>query len=330
MPSAEGATVYKASAIHPALVGFLGASMNHTKRALCSVPLLCIGILACALPAISTPAPADFGLLETAIVQTVIGAQTQSAVPGPSLAADALPSAFLSETPTATPTVTETATPFYTFTPPIPLISVSVATNCRSGPGKVYDYRGALLVGKTVEVFGRDPSGNYWFIRDPDGEGDFCWVWGKYATISGNVSNLPLHTPPPTPTASPTPLPSFTPTPAPAFKLSLASMDSCSGSWWVDLRVKNTGAVAFKSYDITIKDKGSDTTLTDLSDGFRDVDGCLSSSVVEAIEPGDTYLLSTPAFPHNLADHELRLVLTLCSGTGQKGICETVKLDFSP
>ena len=86
--------------------------------------------------------------------------------------------------PTNTPTPTLSPTPIFTFTPLTPQISVSVATNCRAGPGKAYDRVGALLVGEFAQVVGRNPTGNYWYIRNPDSSTGFCWVWGEYATLS--------------------------------------------------------------------------------------------------------------------------------------------------
>ena len=154
-------------------------------------------------------------------------------------------------------------------------------------------------------------------------------MWGKYATISGNISNLPVYTPPPTPTASLTPAPTLTPTPTPSFNASFSDMDSCSGSWWVDIKVINTGAISFKSNSITVRDKGTDTTMTDMSDGFRDIDGCLPSTVVDIIYPGDTYLFSAPAFPHNLAEHDLVVTLTLCSGTGKRASAPPINSNSS-
>ena len=304
--------------------------MKHSKWTLPAVLSLLLGVLACELPASTTPMPVDINVLNTTVAQTVVGAQTQSAVPEPAFSHETAAFTSVSELPILTPTIALTETSIFTSTPLVPLISVSTATNCRSGPGKAYDYRGALLVGETVEVLGVDPSGNYWFIHNPDNDGNFCWVWGKYATISGNISNLPVYTPPPTPTASLTPTPTLTPTLTPSFNASLSDMDSCSGRWWVDIKVINTGAVSFKSNSITVRDKGTDTTMTDMSDGFRDIDGCLPSTVVDIIYPGDTYLFSAPAFPHNLAEHDLVVTLTLCSGTGQKGICATKKFEFKP
>jgi hypothetical protein len=188
----------------------------------------------------------------------------------------------------------------------------------------VYDYEGALLVGETAEVFARDPTGNYWYIRNPDSGAEFCWLWGNYATIVGNVSILPVYTPPPTPTAT------LTPTPAPSFKASYSSLDLCNTDWWVDLKITNNGSVSFKSVNILVRDTVTDVEKVDLSDGFTDLDGCLKTTTKDIIAPGDTYLLSAPPFAYDPTGHKLRVTLTLCSDTGQKGKCITNKFDLTP
>ena len=110
---------------------------------------------------------------------------------------------------TATLTMTPTITP--TGTPSIPMVSVSLDTNCRTGPGVVYDYLAALLVGEKAEVVGKYTTvvPNYWVIK----KGSYtCWLWGKYATVEGNISSLPEMVPPPSPTPSPTDTPTPTAT----------------------------------------------------------------------------------------------------------------------
>jgi len=289
--------------------------------------LLMVGMAAC-LPA-SAPTPAAVDSLNTVVAKTAIGAQTQSAVPG------ALPSTGLltSSTPAAPiPTASETldTLPAVTIRPVNPLISVSVATNCRSGPGRAYDYIGALLVGKTAEVMARDPAGNYWLIRNPEDGGSLCWIWGQYATLSGDISVLPVFTPPPTPSPTFTPLPTFTSTPAPTFDVSYSSLEFCGGSWWLDLRVKNTGTIPLKSLNITIEDRETGTTLADLSDGFTDIDGCMTTTTRDVIAPGETYLFSTPSFSYKPKGNDLRMSLVLCSETGQRGLCAARNFTVTP
>ena len=54
-----------------------------------------------------------------------------------------------------------------------------------------------------IETIGRDLNGNYWYIRNPSSSNGYCWLWGEYATVTGNVGALPVFTPPPTPTPMP-------------------------------------------------------------------------------------------------------------------------------
>lgn len=147
-----------------------------------------------------TPAGGDGTLDTDAIVRTSI-AQTQSAMEAgeteqtiaPTETSQALP------TETLTPTITLTATETLTPTLANPQVHVDVNTNCRIGPGELYDIVGALVVGETAEVVGRYQAGDYWVIDDPDGNRN-CWVWGYYATLEGPIDNLPYYTQPPTPT----------------------------------------------------------------------------------------------------------------------------------
>ncbi len=120
------------------------------------------------------------------------------------------PASTATDTATLPPLPTPSVT--LTPTPPKPSLRVATDTNCRTGPGKVYDWVGGIQVGETADIFGRDPGGQYYYIRNPDKVNDFCWIWGAYATPSGDLSGLPVFTPPPTPTPPPTAVPTATPT----------------------------------------------------------------------------------------------------------------------
>jgi hypothetical protein len=203
------------------------------------------------------------------------------------------------------------------------MISVSVPTNCRNGPGRVYDRVGSLLVGKVAEVYGRDPTGNYWYIRNPGAGAQFCWVWGEYATLTGPFQFLPVFTPPPTPT------PTMTPTPVPDFTVKYAGLDSCSG-WWVEVEVKNISSLSFRSYRMEVRDMVTGVELVALRDGFMDLDGCLRITTKDILNPGDTFILSAPTFSYNPAGNEIRLDVTLCISTGQQGGCISKRINFIP
>jgi hypothetical protein len=255
--------------------------------------------------------------LGTAIAQTMDSALTQTAVAEIPINLANSQTAAVTLTPTFTPSATLSPTPFYTPTPLIPMISVSVDTNCRVGPGQIYDRVGALLVGETTEVFGRDPTARYWYVQNPDKDNGSCWLWGEYATVVGNVAALPFYTPPPTPT------------PMPSFEAVYDGLETCSG-WWVDIGLTNTSSFDFKSVAIIIRDLSTDADISLYADRFTAIDDCVGSTTQDTLGTGNTLTVSVPAFAYDPSGHKLRATITLCSGTGQKGNCVTNVIKFSP
>lgn len=158
--------------------------------------LIAFSLAACNMPAGQDP-NADLALTITAqalLLQPGTIPQTQ---PGGQQPEPQQPQA--SSTPQFTPTPEFTATPSLTFTPTVPQVTVSQNTNCRTGPGQAYDIIDALLIGQTAEVVGKNASTNSWIIKRPNGSGN-CWLWGQYATVTGNTANLPEYPIPATPT----------------------------------------------------------------------------------------------------------------------------------
>ncbi len=268
-------------------------------------------VLSGCLPSAPTP---DANSVNTTVAQIVSSAQTQTAA-----AFTVTP--LITSTRTFTSTATLSPTPVFTFTPAIPLISVSVPTNCRVGPGRVYDRVGALLVGETAQVYGRSPSGTYWFIQNPDSPGNFCWLWGEYATVTGNFAALPVFTPPPTPT--------FTPTPLPDIRVSYSGKDTCVG-WWVELEIKNKSEVRFRSIALSVKDTVTNITISTNSDGFTNLDGCLTTNTNNNMNPGTTHIVSSPAFAYDPTGHKLTATVTVCSEKNLNGICVSEQISFTP
>ena len=301
--------------------------MSYASRVSLIMITLSIVVFACAIPAITLQ---DSGAISTAAAQTVVAGFTQVAA-----SVEAFPTlqeptlTFTPEPPTFTSTFTETstqtltATPLFTSTPIVPQISVSVPTNCRIGPGKVYRMVGALLVGEIAQVYGRDPTGRYWYIRNPDLSSGYCWLWGQYATIDGNVAFLPVYTPPPTPT------PTFTPTPSPDFKATYTGMDSCTG-WWPEFELENTGSIPFKSIGITVRDTVTDVVVASFADDFINKNGCNSTTTRDTLAVGKSPVVSGPIFNYDPTGHKLRATIILCSDTGQSGTCVTKTKNFTP
>lgn len=111
--------------------------------------------------------------------------------------------------------VTDTPVPAQAATPTSSTVTANVtaATNCRMGPGTAYNIIASLTIGQNVTVVGQDKPDNYWIVDNPNGSGT-CWLWGTYATITGDPTGLPQISPSmaPTPKATKTPKPTATST----------------------------------------------------------------------------------------------------------------------
>jgi hypothetical protein len=179
--------------------------MSKLNKLLSLLMVITFVILACNLP-VAQPAGVqpplgtpDYAATITAQAELLQSPPGNQPTPSGQNQTPAAPAQIpLTDTPTLTPTITMTPSPT------IPMVSVSLDTNCRTGPGKEYDYLGALLTGETAEVVGKNTETGYWIIKNPDGAGT-CWLWGQYATVSGNTGSLQEYAIPSTPTPSPTP-----------------------------------------------------------------------------------------------------------------------------
>ncbi len=152
------------------------------KRTLLAVDALLVAILACNIPRNQNVAPPSGARPTETLRADVV------------LEASDTPTTAFTETPSLTPTITLTPTPS------VPEVRVSAATNCRSGPGTVYDLLYTLQPGQVAQVIGKSTPMNYWIINFPGGTS--CWLWGQYATVSGNIAALAEYPIPATPTPS--------------------------------------------------------------------------------------------------------------------------------
>jgi len=306
-------------------------SISRSHQLLIVILLLAL-LLACGLPAgwnATSPPPGDAiatAIAQTQAAQTMIAyyaAETLAAVQSISTATQAvLPSTEPPPPPTATPAWSETPSltpsPTATFTPAVPMVSVSVDTNCRTGPGKVYDMVGALTTGKSAEVIARDPSGNYWYIRNPNNPASFCWIWGQYATISGNTAGLPVYTPPPTPT------------PAPDFTVAYSSFEFCAPLYALELTVKNNGALTWQSYQTVARDLTHSITVTWHANFFREFSGCAPLAPQDDLTPGESGTALAGPFDHSPAGENFNVTVTLCTQDNLLGTCVSKTISFSP
>ena len=295
---------------------------THKNRPHLSIKYLLLGLITLALllfiSACNLPiGGSNLGIEnQTAIAQTVSAHSalsplgTNTPPPNPDSSAN-------TQAPPLTPTITLTPTS------EIPMVKVSVDTNCRSGPGDIYDYLGALLAGKEVEIIAKDPTNLFWYIHNPDDENEFCWAWGNYATTTGDTENLPVFTPPPSPTPSPTPTPSLDYTP------SFSEAVLCVNKWAYVFKITNIGDIPVESWDAGVALNGAPQNGA-AADAFTQYNGCnfpYSQNYLLAGESGhitDGYATTNPSGKNFSA------TITVCSENGLGGICKTKTINFVP
>jgi hypothetical protein len=266
----------------------------------------------------------------TAVLQTRVAELVASTDAAQTAIANAVESTLAAKpSPTPAPNVMPPADPTLVVSPTleVPTVSVSVQTNCRSGPGDAYEILGMLNVGETAEVVGRNvyndgtPANDSWIIKLPSNPTVTCWLWGMYATVAGNTSGLPVISPPPTPT------------PAASFDVTYSSMLACPiGTYAILFHVYNSGSISWESNRVVVTDLVTSETKEISWDGFPAINtaSCAVDSSAPVLEPGWNGNTSSLALSTNPAGHWISAILQVCSQDGLAGICLEKTIKFSP
>jgi hypothetical protein len=162
----------------------------HKNRILLSALVLWLAIVSCNQP--SSPATQEgpnLALTVTALAAVVQGGNTVTAPPA------LLTLTVTSTLPAAEPTLTVTAS----FTPCTASVIANTPVNIRSGPGTVYGTIGAIPLGGSATVTGKNAGGTWWVISFPSGAGGIGWVAVSVVTASCIPPGLVVVAAPPTP-----------------------------------------------------------------------------------------------------------------------------------
>ncbi len=226
------------------------------------------------------------------------------------------PAPTSTNTPIPEPTSTSTPEPV-DFEPPI--VQVSLDTNCRSGPGKVYPYLGGLFVGEESTVHGIDPSGAWYYIVNPDIEDSYCWIWGYYAETSGDTEPLPIFTPGPTPNT------------VPEFDAEYRELETCKGVWRVEFSIENTGPVTIESISVHVLD-----TITDEQTGFSEMNSFLAAKGCDLVAdedllfPGESGFTISFDLSADPTTHYSFATIKACTQENLGGNCFVSEFPFTP
>jgi hypothetical protein len=302
------------------------------KKFLLTIALIfLIPVLACdlsSLTAVGTPnldpaaATAAIQTQVAVIVASTSEAQTALAKSqSGTQAAMSSPTPEFTFTPSLTPTETFTPSPTFTLTPSVPMVSVTVNTNCRSGPTTGYALLGIVMVGEKAEVVGRSTLTDTMIIKLPSNPGITCWLWAQNATVVGDISKLPV-----------VPIPA-TPTPAATFTAAYIEKVTCSGEYGFTFKISNSGSIAWESIKIVVTDTVTSTTKTHTRDSFKRFNGCTAGSEALNLEPGETGFSTTVnpgQFAYNPAGHAMTADITVCSKDALAGKCQSKTVSFTP
>jgi len=262
--------------------------------------LLTIGILAlssCNIPDNSAPAGTETPTEPPAILATATIELTATQAP--------------TETPAATVTETFTPEPSATATPEVVTAKVGRESNCRIGPGGIYDLVATYQADQMLEVVARDLGGGYVFVRNPDKPEEQCYILENNVTIGGDKSILPQFTPLPSPTA------------VPYFNVSFKKFDICKGVDFAIFNVENVGSVPFRSAYIRITDAKADKSAELSLSAFDLMTGCIVAKNIAPLEAGGTGFVNSAPLKWPARQNTLQAVIMLCTEKSLKGTCVT-------
>lgn len=278
--------------------------------------LLFILVSGCTTTAAPTPDLASTIAVNVAVEQTMAALQTQSAI---------TQLAYEQQHPTETPTLQPTPTSEFTATPEKVTLTLSKDTYCRNGIYAKSPFVTLMTAGQTIDVLAVDPNNEAYYVVEPKHTFTYCWVWGEFATVSGNVASLPVYTPQPLPT------PTRTPTVGPDFTASYVGLQNCGADYYLRFFIKNNGSKTWQAVLINITDNTNNTTSSFSNSSFVDYSGCSAGVSEDDLAPGEaSNVAAYPGgkFSYDPTGHSMTAVVQVCQT--DSGGCNPKVINFTP
>ena len=222
------------------------------------------------------------------------------------------------QTSALTATETQPPEPSATATLEVPMAKVGRESNCRTGPGALYDLVATYQAGQVLEIVAKDLGSGYLFVKNPDKPEEQCYLVANNVTVSGDTSALPRFTPLPSPLAPP------------FFKVTFKKFDTCMGQDFAIFTVENTGSVPFRSAYIKVTDQKAGESVEQALNAFDLRAHCILVKNIAPLNSGDSGYVNSPPFSSAMSEKKLRAVIMLCTEQNLKGSCVTQSLDVKP
>jgi hypothetical protein len=278
-----------------------------------TVIMLLILVSGCTTPAVQTPDLAATIAVNVAVEQTLAALGTQTIL---------TELAYQQMNPTETPTAQPTATSEFTATPDKVTLTLSKDTYCRNGIFAKSPFVALMTVGRTYDVLAVDPNNEAYYVVEPDHTFTYCWLWGEFATVSGDVASLPVYTP------QPLPNPTKTATVGPDFSVSYVGQQVCGANYYLRFFIKNTGSKTWESLQINTTDNTNNATTTYNNTVFVDYLGCASGVSQSDLGPGESSNVAVQ-ITGDPTGHSMTATIVLCQ-TDASGGCNPKSISFTP
>ncbi len=245
---------------------------------------------------------------------------TNTPAPTATLSPTSTPLPTEASTPTQPPVATDAPTSAATLvnTPASvsgsPTALINENTNCRTGPSADYGLVVTFLSGESAKIVSQTTDDSYVLVEDPNNPGQSCWLFTQYITISGNLTSLPVATPPP-------PLVNFT--------MDYTRIQVC-GSYFLEFKVVNTGTKTLQAYTIVAKDLTAHSQQTTSRTVFDFLDGCFIEKEIGYIDPAKVGYVAADNFSYDPKGHSFEATITICSHNDMTGVCATQVVKFTP
>lgn len=259
---------------------------------------------ACNMPATGTPAEEASPTVDVTATDDLSATQTMQAKLIPT------------HTPTLTATTKPTLEPSATFTPAPPKAEVVRESNCRIGPGGLYELVVKYPVGQLLDVVAKDLGGGYWFVQNPEKPEEQCYLLAQNIKITGDTEVLPKFTPLPSPTA------------APYFEATFKKFDTCENRNYVIFDIENLGSFAFRSVYIRVINQKDGQSVEQAFNAFDLKAKCVLIKNIAPLDPGESGYVYSPQFKWSGHGERLRVIIMACTEKNLKGSCVTQSVDL--